>query len=516
MADIETSVAITAQTDDLQSGMRTAASSVETATEAMKAQFVGLGAAAQQAQSQIGAAAAQIGSTIGALQARAANLAGSASSSGTSATAPTLAGAQGKGISVTLATGGGQSGGGQNRLQEWRAELQSQLSAEQAFFNDSKAEELAFWQDKLALTSAGSKEQLAVENNIYQLEKQLAVQNERDSLASLDADEKITTAAYARKKAAIQDAAELGRVSASQEIAQLKELLDTEWALEQDYYEKKLAAATGDARTQEKLTAEEELAYQKYLTDKQKLDTQAVQDSQKQWAALLQPIQRALDTSITGIIMGTTTVQKALSNLAQSIIAEFVNSAVQSVLGGLGKLLGASLVGGGGGGSSGDQDFWGGGSSGDQDFWGGVTGAGEDIVGGGISEGLFGSGGLLGALSLGSLFSGGGIFGSLFKGVSSLFGFEHGGIVPSAAGGWMVPSASLAMLHTNEMVLPADISQGLQSMIAGGGSGGGANVLFNVSAMDSQSVAKFFQSNGNILVAAINRAMRNGASLRSA
>lgn len=55
-------------------------------------------------------------------------------------------------------------------------------------------------------------------------------------------------------------------------------------------------------------------------------------------------------------------------------------------------------------------------------------------------------------------------------------------------------------------------------MIASGGvgaSGGGTTVSFNVSAVDSQSVAKFFQSNGNVLVAAINRAMRNGAALRS-
>ncbi len=401
-------------------------------------------------------------------------------------------------------------GNAQNRSQEWRAELQSQLADEQSFFADSKSEELAFWQDKLALTQAGSKEQLAVESNIYQLEKQLAVQNERDSLASLDADEKVTDAAYARKKAAIQQQAELGKQSSTEEIAQLKDLLDSEWALQQDYYEKKQAAAESDARTQEKLTEEEELAYQKYLTDKQKLDAQAVQDSQKQWESLLQPIQRALDTSITGIILGTTTVQKALSNLAQSIIAEFVNSAVKSVFSQLGKLLGSSLAGGGGG-SAGT-------GGGDQDFFGGITGAGEDIVGGGVSQGLFGSGGLLGALGLGGLVSGGGIFGSLFSGIGSLFGFEHGGIVPSAQGGWMVPSTSLAMLHANEMVLPANISQGLQSMIAGGGSasGGGPNVQFNVSAMDSQSVAKFFQSNGSVLVAAINRATRNGATLRSA
>ena len=205
--------------------------------------------------------------------------------------------------------------------------------------------------------------------------------------------------------------------------------------------------------------------------------------------------------------MGTPTVQKALSNLAQSIIAEFVNSAVQSVFSGLGKLLGANLAGGGVTGSGGNQDFW-----------GGITGAGEDVVGGGISEGLFGSGGFLGALGFGNLGLDGGIFGSPVKGFGSLFGFEHGGIVPSAQGGWMVPSASLAMLHANEMVLPANISEGLQSMIASGGvgaSGGGTTVSFNVSAVDSQSVAKFFQSNGNILVAAINRAMRNGAALRS-
>ncbi|MGH7029138.1 MAG: hypothetical protein ACREE9_17670 [Stellaceae bacterium] len=511
MADIETSVAITAHTDDLQSGMQTAANSVETATEAMKAQLAGLGAAARQAQSHISAAAAQIGSAVGALQAKAANLAGSAGGGGVAQMTSAGAGSgKGGGISVSEVSGRGQSGGGQNRLQQWRADLQSQISDEQAYFADSKAEELAFWQDKLALTEAGSKEQLAVENDIYQLQKQLAVQNERDTLASLGADEKATDAAYARKKAAIQQQAEQGKISAGEEVAQLKDLLDSEWALEQDYYEKKLAATSDDARTQEKLTEQEGLAYQKYLTDKDKLDAQAVRDSQKQWESLLQPIQRALDTSITGIVMGTTTVQKALSNLAQSIIAEFVNSAVKSVLGGLGKLLGSSLAGGSGGGGSGDQDFW-----------GGVSGAGEDIVGGGISQGLFGSGGLLGALGLGSLVSGGGIFGSLFKGVGSLFGFEHGGIVPSAAGGWMVPSTSLAMLHANEMVLPANISQGLRSMIAGGGgaggaAGGGANVMFNVSAMDSQSVAKFFQSNGSVLVAAINRAMRNGSSLRSA
>ncbi len=201
--------------------------------------------------------------------------------------------------------------------------------------------------------------------------------------------------------------------------------------------------------------------------------------------------------AVTGIILGTTTVQKALANLAQSIVAEFVNSAVKGVFGQIGALLGGSAVGG------------------DQDFSGELTGAGEAVVGGGVAHGLGSTG----------LFGSGGI-GGLFEGISSLFVFQRGGIVPSAQGGWAVPSLGpggvLAQLHSNEMVLPANISQGLQAMMSGpsvvngSGAGGSGPVIVNISAIDSQDVKRFFHSNGALLVAALNRATRNGSLLRTA
>ena len=49
--------------------------------------------------------------------------------------------------------------------------------------------------------------------------------------------------------------------------------------------------------------------------DQEKLDLQAVQTSQRTWLSLMQPIQRAFDTSITGMILGTTTLQKAVANI---------------------------------------------------------------------------------------------------------------------------------------------------------------------------------------------------------
>src|SRR6516225_6663729 len=497
MADIETSVVISAQTDDLQSAMEAASNSVQVATDAMRAQFAGLGAAAQQAQSQVNTAAAQVGSSIGALQSKAAGLAGSVGDG--LIQSAVSADTRSREIGQSNIASAGRRGAGSDSVQAWRAELQEQLLSEQSFFGQSKDQELAFWQGKLALTEAGSNARLAVERNIYELEKQLAVRAERDQLDQLNADQKVADAKFANYKAAINDEAVLGQISATEQVRQEQDLLDLKWSYDQAYYEKKLDAAQNDVRTQQKLIEEQELAYEKYVGEVQALDTKLAEANRKAWDDLVAPIERAIDTSVTGIILGTTTVQKALANLAQSIIAEFVNSAVKGVFSQIGNLFGASLIAGGGG---------------NQDFSGGLTGAGEEAVGTGIAE----------SCGLGSLFGSGGILGSLFKGIGTLFGFEHGGIVPSAQGGWAVPSLGprgvLAQLHSNEMVLPANISQGLQNLIAApnaGNSTSGAPVVvnFGVSAMDSQDVARFFRSNGSALVAAINNAMRNGSMLRT-
>src|SRR4029077_9602302 len=86
-----------------------------------------------------------------------------------------------------------------------------------------------------------------------------------------------------------------------------------------------------DVTADEKLWGEELLAYQKFQNDKEKLDLQAPQISQRTWQSLMQPIQRAFDTSITGMILGTTTLQKAVANISQSIIAELVTLCVKMV-----------------------------------------------------------------------------------------------------------------------------------------------------------------------------------------
>lgn len=109
------------------------------------------------------------------------------------------------------------------------------------------------------------------------------------------------------------------------------------------------------------------------------------------------------------------------------------------------------------------------------------------------------------ASGAGSALSAAGSAGGILGGIKSIggfiggiFGFARGGIVPSAAGGWALPSfagAQLALLHAREMVLPAEISEGLQAMIAGGGAGGagGGDAHFHFHGpMDRESLSRWW------------------------
>jgi len=100
-----------------------------------------------------------------------------------------------------------------------------------------------------------------------------------------------------------------------------------------------------------------------------------------------------------------------------------------------------------------------------------------------------------GSVAGGSISAAGSVAGGgLFSWVGGLLGFAAGGIVPSAARGWALPNfagATPALLHSREMVLPAPLSEGLQSMIAQGGSGGDMHLHFH-GPSDGPAVERWF------------------------
>ncbi len=85
------------------------------------------------------------------------------------------------------------------------------------------------------------------------------------------------------------------------------------------------------------------------------------------------------------------------------------------------------------------------------------------------------------------------------------------GNVASASGGWeRVPFDNApALLHKDEMVLPADLAEGIRNMSGGGGNG---ETHLHFHAVDGPSMSSWFQRNPHVIVNALAHAHRVGAT----
>jgi hypothetical protein len=271
-----------------------------------------------------------------------------------------------------------------------------------------------------------------------------------------------------------------------------------------DLEREKVAAAQRAAAERLRAVAEEQ-------RKEEALYRKTAKEAARQWKEATRQISDQLATFATDVLERTKTIGQAFAELAKSILEDFLKSTFSSLLGGSetsGGGLSSLLF--GSEGLSGLLGLGKGGLFGALGSALGIGGAAQEAAnvaamwgGGGEAEVLAGMGGA-GA-------GGGGLFSGLFSWLGSLFAFARGGIVPAAAGGWTVPqlgpSGMLAQVHSREMVLPENISTGLQRMIDGGG--GGHTFNLNVQAWDGRSVMQA----GPQIVAAINRAMRNGSML---
>lgn len=89
-------------------------------------------------------------------------------------------------------------------------------------------------------------------------------------------------------------------------------------------------------------------------------------------------------------------------------------------------------------------------------------------------------------------------------------------------GAWQIPGNQVAMVHQNELVMPAAEAGAFRNMLstaAAQGKDGGGNVAihpqtnFHVSAIDGASTASFLRQNGPGIAKALDQAVRHGATL---
>jgi hypothetical protein len=236
----------------------------------------------------------------------------------------------------------------------------------------------------------------------------------------------------------------------------------------------------------------------------EQINTQMAKQAKDDWSKMFEPVTSAISQSINGMIAGTLTLKKAISNLLQSIIAEFVNAGVKMVANwaaqelaktGLSKAFSAIRA---------------------------ALGMGEEIS---VREAKIAEGNAVVDVNTAEMATGAAaavasipIIGpelaaaafetmmALGQGSKALF---------SASGGFDIPAGAnpLTQLHSSEMVLPANIANPLRESLAGGGIGGDTHL--HVHAVDSQSVERLFRDHGHLLAREMRRQARNFAPTKA-
>ncbi len=448
-----------------------------------------------------------------------------------------------------------------SRVPDWKSELEAQKEAEGAYFKDSLDMDTAFWQTKLAQVKKGSKEEQEVKHELYALHRSQAQQQLGEDIAGLKLQQELAQkggneklaieeqivqrikAAYGEDskeyKAALREKEKvfqqynqeqiklietrldrekqlslisvnmeeeniklrksLGRISAVEEAVLAKEIEEKKYDIERGALESRLALQQEDLAAQEKTLAEIEVLDANHALKLKQLNNQKTLAIKSDWDSIFSAVTSAFETSIQGIILGTTTLKQAMSKIGQSILAEFVGLGVKTAAAWVSTELTKTEATAAGAASRLAIESWAAikkaaiwiGSALKEilvDAYTAAAGAYAAVVGIPIV------GPVLAPVAAGTAFA-------------TVSGF--GASIASAAGGWEVPSDQIAFVHKKEMVLRADLADRIRDMTEPAQSGGGNTVNFKVQAMDSRDVKRFFDKHGDKLVDALKGEYRN-------
>lgn len=440
------------------------------------------------------------------------------------------------------------TGKAQSKIPEWKAELEARKEVEGQFFKTSLADDEAFWQAKLAHVKKGSADERAIRHELFGIHKQMAVQKFTDEIEEMKAEAAAAKAGSEQRIALANDVAQrigatygyessqymaaikdvkkaaeewdkeqqkldvmkvertrdhginqigmerdrlallksLGQISDQEEIAALKVLEDRKYQIEVQALRDKIALMKEEGAARQQQLDELAKMKEKHDADIAKLDSQSVLAVKKGWDTMLGAVSGAFEQSINGMIMGTQTMQKALANIGQAILGEFVKMGVKKVTGWIANEATMTTA----------------------------------TVAGTTARATAETAGAAQTMSIGGMTSIKGILNSawetmanVYKSIAAIpvvgpvlapvaaagaFGVVAGmaGSIASSAGGdWQIPSDRLNLVHKKETILPADKSAGLDRLISGGGNGGGGHTI-NITATDTQDVLRSLQKGG--------------------
>ena len=404
--------------------------------------------------------------------------------------------------------GGGKGGGGPSLVQQWVQELEAMKAAEEKYQSRSlqmekafwakklatgkaataeetdalKAQELAgeairlkgeadYWKGKLLLAKAGSKDYQEVQHKIFPLEQQqnkARLQGEinlikskikageeslKDKVALIEHENQLDKLNIKMKEQNTAHLAKMGTISRVQELKEYKLFLKEKQMADLKAEKDTLKAHTGDEKAYAKHLNNLELLEKKHAAETQQINFEIAEALKTQWGQVWTAVSQAFTLSIQGIITGTTTLAEALNNIWQSILTSLVGMFIEMALQWIAAKVMMLIFG-----QAADK-----------------TMALSSIA---AESGIAGAAGVA-SVMVAVPYPANIAMAPAVGAAAAMMAMSYGALA-SAAGGWDVPADTLAMVHKDEKILPADWPEKLRAVAAPGGAAGPTRLVAKI------------------------------------
>ncbi len=367
----------------------------------------------------------------------------------------------------------------ENVTRAWREQLGTLKALRENWFTWDASRELAFWMEKLGTVKKGTKEYEFALAESNKARKQTLEEGRRLQEQQIRAEETHALESVDVEARAIQAAAQMKLISGTEERAQLTMLEEQKLAIRKRALEKQLEL---EGVTELQRAQLREQQYQAEVEFNRRLRELAVAATAEQIAeihAFVDPLVNAFVDGVRDMLRGVRSLGDGIARMFAAMGEAIVSTLAQMAA----KWLATKLV----------------------ELILGRTTAISEVA---QQAAVAGAGAAASQAAIPVI--GPALAAAAMAETSALV---MGTMMPlaMAARGFDVPTGEtpLTMLHPREMVLPADIAEGLRSMIVGGQGGG---VHLSISAIDGESVERVFTKNQGALLRALERATRDGRS----
>lgn len=383
------------------------------------------------------------------------------------------------------------------------------LSEEQAANRDSFAKVMQLENEKLhLLEAAGSaytakyQEELKRRDELLRQHTRQIVQQEMEAAHSAASQDR---AAFAERKALLDQEVATFRMSKQQEAAALQDLGRKQYEAELDALTKALEVDGISAADFKRVMDEKLRLTAEYNARMQALTAASVRQQSRDWQESLRPVQNAFDGLFRNMLSGRMTVGQAMARAAQQWAQEEVSQVVHA----LGQKLIAYAT---------EKAAF-------------LLGETEKQAAQATTSDMGIATLVVDALKAIAI-DASKVFAGVFSFLAPVLGPAAAGpamaseavvtaagssIAAFAVGAWELPADMPGMLHAGEMIIPATFAAGLRGAMSGGGAAsGGIGDTYNitVSAVDAQSVQSFINKNARLFAAAVSGQMSRNPTLR--